>query len=48
MIKCVVPARWCDEIAEVRETVMWILLTYVFLPIVAILVLNWLFKRSMK
>jgi len=27
---------------------MWILLTYVFLPIVAILVLNWLFKRSMK
>lgn len=31
-----------------RECLMWILLTYVFLPIVAILVLNWLFKRSMK
>jgi len=27
---------------------VWILLTYVFLPIVAILVLNWLFKRSMR
>jgi antibiotic biosynthesis monooxygenase (ABM) superfamily enzyme len=33
---------------ESEAAAVWILLTYVFLPIVAILVLNWLFKRSMR